>query len=140
VENTDALRARLWSNTRVDDNGCWTWTGPLNPKGYGKINIGGTTHQVHRLGALLAAAPFDPELTLDHLCRNRASWNPAHLEPVPLRENILRGVGPTALNARKTHCPQGHEYTEDNIRRRADRPNERECKTCHRAAKARRRR
>jgi len=69
-------------------------------------------------------------LTLDHLCRNTACVNPDHLEPVTNRANILRGGGVAALNARKTHCPQSHEYTPTNT---LARPNgSRECRECRR--------
>jgi hypothetical protein len=34
---------------------------------------------------------------------------------VTQRENNLRGNTVAAANAAKTHCPKGHEYTEDNI-------------------------
>jgi hypothetical protein len=54
-------------------------------------------------------------LTLDHLCRNKACVNPAHLEPVTNRENVLRGVGLSAENARKTHCKRGHPLSGDNV-------------------------
>ena len=33
-------------------------------------------------------------------------------------------------NARKTHCPQGHEYTEENTYRPPSRPDFRTCRTC----------
>lgn len=33
-------------------------------------------------------------------------------------------------NARKTHCPSGHEYTEANVYRPPSRPNVRHCRTC----------
>lgn len=35
-------------------------------------------------------------------------------------------------NATKTHCPKGHEYTPENIKRLASRPNARYCRTCAR--------
>ncbi len=54
-------------------------------------------------------------LTLDHLCRNRAYVNPDHMEAVSNKENILRGIGPTAQNARKQFCPQGHPLDGDNL-------------------------
>ncbi len=141
MHDTTGIRVRLWANTRVDPStGCWTWTGRLDRGGYGKIQHDGRTRQVHRLAAELMAAPFDPGLTIDHLCRNRACWNPAHLEAVSNRTNILRGVGPTAMNAAKTHCVNGHELTPDNIRRRpGDRAHHRECLACHRARERARR-
>lgn len=51
-------------------------------------------------------------LQLDHLCRNIACANPEHLEPVTQRENVLRGVGPTAINAAKTTCIHGHSLAD----------------------------
>jgi hypothetical protein len=51
-------------------------------------------------------------MELDHLCRNRACVNPSHCEPVPQYTNLIRSDGLGARNAKKTHCPKGHEYTE----------------------------
>lgn len=42
-------------------------------------------------------------LQIDHLCRTRLCVNPAHLEPVTNRENVLRGLAAT-----RTHCAKGH--------------------------------
>lgn len=55
------------------------------------------------------------DLQLDHLCRNRLCVNPSHLEPVTCRENVLRGNGRCAANAKKTHCPRGHAYAGANL-------------------------
>lgn len=39
----------------------------------------------------------------------------------------------TDPNLRKTHCPQGHEYTPENTYVTPKRPNARYCRTCHAA-------
>jgi hypothetical protein len=41
---------------------------------------------------------------------------------------MIRGLGPWAENARKTHCPKGHALTEDNVKRWR---NKRQCKICY---------
>ena len=49
-------------------------------------------------------------------------------EAVRERENVMRGEGVCARNARKTHCKHGHELSPENIYWR---PNgRRECATC----------
>jgi len=58
----------------------------------------------------------------------RARSNPLHLEAVTQRENILLGVGASARNAAKTHCPRGHAYTTDNIY--VTKRGGRECRAC----------
>ncbi len=51
-----------------------------------------------------------------------------------MRVNVLRGRGPTALNAAKTHCKRGHEFTPENTYYRRDSANGlRQCRTCIRA-------
>ena len=75
-----------------------------------------------RLDDELANGVLPATMQLDHLCRERACCNPAHLEPVTQAENIRRG------EAVKTHCPQGHPYEGDNLY--IDSRGKRRCKTC----------
>lgn len=110
-------------------SGCWLWTGPLDKDGYGiatAIYIDGKqVKRAHRV-AFYMANGYLPEL-LDHVvCDNPACINPAHVEPSNDKQNVLRGKGPTAINAKKTHCPKGHEYSP----KRTKHGIWRHCKTC----------
>ncbi len=110
------------------------------PRRYGKTSHRGKYAIVHRLGYRLMVGPIPDGLTLDHLCRNRACWNPEHLDPVTLQINNHRGDGWAGHNARATHCSKGHEFDDANARwrYRADkRPNpHRQCKQCDREYRA----
>ncbi len=101
--------------SKVEKRGeCWEWTGTLNESGYGIINIDGRMYRAHRLMWVWRRGPIPEGLVIDHLCRNRSCVNPAHMEVVTHRVNILRGNGASARQARKTHCVRGHEFTTEN--------------------------
>ena len=97
------------------NTGCWIWTASLDGNGYGQITVAGKSTKAHRFVYERERGPIPAGLTLDHLCRNRWCVNPAHLEPVSGRVNILRGLGMGARNARKTHCPKGHPFNGNNL-------------------------
>jgi hypothetical protein len=105
---------RFWARVLIGD-GCWLWNGPKNSKGYIQFaSASGTL--AHRFAYEYFNGPIPHGMTIDHLCRNRGCVNPDHLEAVSNRDNVLRGIGQTAINARKTHCKRGHAFTADNIR------------------------
>jgi hypothetical protein len=98
----------------------WEWTGTIGSEGYGFFRTPDGQLLAHRVVWELLVGPIPEGLTLDHIkerCGLRScvkvladEFGPAHLEPVTRGENSLRGDGPTAVNARKTHCPRGHPY------------------------------
>jgi hypothetical protein len=100
------------NRSKVDE--CWNWTGKIQHGGYGIFFFIDTQIVAHRVAYMLLVGPIPEDKTIDHLCRNRKCVNPAHLEPVSIAENVMRGEGICALNAKKTHCKRGHAFTEEN--------------------------
>lgn len=109
-------------------DGCWEWTGPKR-RGYGVFGSDKKVHIAHRKSFELFIGPIAKGLVIDHLCRNKACINPLHLEVVTNKENVLRGVGPSAKNASKKYCKNGHQLTKENIQNVVNRY-ERRCKIC----------
>jgi len=131
---------------KVDKNGpiplhrpelgpCWTWTAAKGKRGYGNFFYGGKVGRAYAFAYEHFVGPL-PEgcEELDHLCRNPSCVNPAHLEPVTHRENVLRGEAPSAVNAAKAYCDRNHEFTKANtyIRIGLGGKKMRICRACHR--------
>jgi hypothetical protein len=121
---------RFWEKVgpHDDPNSCWLWQGATNgiePLKYGSFRLqpqGGHkgTTSAHRFAYELLVGPVPKGMTLDHVkargCTSTLCVNPAHLEPVTNKVNILRGTGPCAVNARRQFCRKGHPFDEANTR------------------------
>ena len=123
------LLSRAADRSEVDAGECWIFRGALS-QGYGTIGHKGVTWRVHRLAYVAMVGEIPDGLTLDHLCRNRACWNPAHLEPVPRGVNVLRGNAPTVVAYREGRCLRGHDMTDP--RNVYTWPDHRQCAICAR--------
>lgn len=118
----DHLRAAadyFWQ--RVDIAGveeCWNWIQAPTSQGYGsfalpvRLSPTGTNLRVgaHRVAwALRNGRLVDPDLTIDHLCRNRRCVNPDHLEEVTLAVNNERGACRPYKHGFQRAQPKRHE-------------------------------
>lgn len=126
---TDDMARYISDRTIKTDGGCWEWQLSTNGSGYGRfwIKVDGewTRRYSHRASYENAFGPIPSGLVMDHLCKNTLCCNPEHLEVVTQSENVRRG---DSHWTRRTHCPSGHEYNEENTRMYRGR---RYCRACN---------
>lgn len=121
------VEARIWQKIDQTES-CWLWTAARGGGGYGIISVDGHMRPAHRVLYELVVGPIPEGLQLDHLCRVRHCVNPGHLEPVTARENTLRGDTIPARCSARSHCINGHAFTEANTYR--TREGWRACRAC----------
>jgi hypothetical protein len=149
---------RIWG--KIDQRGpedCWEWKfrNPSPVPRYGRVTIGGRSPNrkrilAHRAVWILTHGALPVELDVLHRCDNPPCCNPAHLFVGTHRDNMkdrqekgrTRGLTPgvagwSATNAAKTHCIQGHLFSEENTCYR--RSGGRSCRACAQARNERRR-
>jgi hypothetical protein len=126
---------RFWS--KVDKTStCWLWNGHKFRDGYGGFQLDGKNQRAHRLAWQWLRGSIEPGMVLDHLCRVRNCVNPDHMEVVTNRENTRRGIGPSAVAARRISCVHGHPFDEANTIQTS---HQRVCRECRRQISQRRR-
>lgn len=131
-DSGDDVMVRVSKRVDVTVNGCWECSYAKDTSGYPQVSVGGKMQLVHRLTFAAANGTIPLGLQIDHLCRNRACCNPAHLEAVTSRENTMRGDTIPARNAAATHCPQGHPRTPENTFASDSKPGrQKRCRACH---------
>jgi hypothetical protein len=132
IKLTDKQFNSFWGRVeKLDD--CWLWTGSKS-RGYGQVNIDHTVYRVHRVSYELAYGDLPDGCTnVNHLCRNKHCLNPEHLyagnQADNMRDRLKDNTNPMK---NKTHCKQGHEFSEENTYRYG---NKRQCITCNRINK-----
>lgn len=103
------------------------------PRGYGTFKHNGFAWRAHRLALLLSGVSFPEEAQVLHRCDNTKCVNPLHLflgdHDLNMQDKIAKGRD---HNQKKTHCPNGHEYSGDNLY--VNPKGSRKCKACLREA------
>jgi CxxC motif-containing protein len=116
---TQSDKARFLENVEFSPNGCWLWKLSLNRLGYGSFWLDGNTIRAYRAAYILFVGPVPARKHVHHLpgCGSKDCVNPAHLTILTAAEHAKEhglGCGDQNANAKKTHCPRGHEYTPEN--------------------------
>ncbi len=107
LEDRDYKRFLSFVNKKDD---CWEWTGNKDKDGYGIFGLLRKNRRAHRVSYFAHYGVKPEKLTVHHKCKNRCCVNPEHLELLTIRENILLSNNVAAINARKTHCKNGHKF------------------------------
>lgn len=133
------LPRRFWDKARVEPSGCWRWTAAKSA-GYGKFAWNGESVHAHLVAYRTLIGDIPDGLVADHechrpdncrgggTCMHRSCVNPAHIGLKSNAKNTSRGRV-SHWNMRKTHCPRGHEYTDENTRVS---DGKRYCRSCER--------
>lgn len=129
------VEERLWRKVvRGQPDTCWLWKGSRDKGGYGRILHGKRIDSAHRVAWTVTNGPVPDGLWVLHRCDNPACVNPSHLflgtRTDNVRDMFVKGRGNSA-NARKTHCPKGHEYDAKNTG--YAKSGARRCRACDRA-------
>ena len=111
------VRERMERDTIPEPmSGCHLWIGDNNSTGgYGRIWANGRTQLTHRVAWTLAKGAIPAGKMGLHKCDNPPCVDVDHLYIgdglMNTKDRVARGRD---HNAKKTHCPRGHEYTTAN--------------------------
>ena len=126
------VKAPTENHTKAD---CLIWGGGKAKAGYGIFNLGfsknSLSYYAHRLSYSWFKGQIPKHQHIHHTCGNRACVKPSHLEVMcqAVHNNMERAQGNWGnQNTVKTHCINGHEFTEDTT---CTKYGFRRCLTCH---------
>ena len=108
------LPEAFWANVQKGPN-CWLWTGSINSKGYGLINVGGRKIYAHRYSLELATGPIGDAHAL-HSCDNPPCVNPDHLRPGTHQENMRDAAERGRIHVARGEASHRAKLTEQQAR------------------------
>lgn|SRR3990167_850289 len=118
------------------DISCWWFRGGFERReqshGYRVVSWLGGHESAHRLSYRLFKGEVPKGMVVMHSCDTPPCVNPEHLsigtQAANMADKMRKGRHRGNGYERKTHCPQGHEYVEENIYWFEGR---RYCRSCH---------
>lgn len=120
----------MFLKRKITDDGCWIWTGLLDKDGYGILSTSYFKMSVHRIAAFIWLKDFTEDQQALHkiTCPRKNCFNPDHLYSGTHQDNMndIKTLK-SHHNTKKTQCPKGHEYTEENTYLDS---RKRKCKKC----------
>jgi len=80
---------RFWQKVKINDNGCWEWTGALS-KGYGIMSSkrNNPPFKAHRISWAIKHGKIEKGMVIRHKCDNRKCVSPYHLEVGTQKDNM----------------------------------------------------
>ncbi len=138
IEISDEAWTKLWSRTdtsKTDE--CWAWDGVMSggtPMFFiarpGRRGLNASARRVI-WDQLHPDDPLMKDQVITVSCEDRSCVNPGHFERMSRKEFAVRSGSMAATNRNRTHCKNGHEFTEENTYTRSD-GRGRQCRMCAR--------
>jgi len=94
---------------------CDLWEGAVTKGGYGHLVVAGKHVYAHRLVWMQTFGSLDRKDVIMHRCDVRNCINIEHLMVGTQADNMQDMLSKQrGFQQKKTHCPSGHPYTEEN--------------------------
>jgi hypothetical protein len=117
-----------------DDCDLWIGASPSINGGYGRFWLRGKLKRAHVIAwqhANNRLANPSRSMVIAHLCETESCVKPSHLNEQTQQQNMLyANDSQPARNRARTHCPKGHELTEENCKPIRWARGERICRVC----------
>jgi hypothetical protein len=117
VHQTSRNIRNFWAKVQKGKT-CWLWLG--SPKGvnrYGQFAINRKIYSAHRVSYMMHFGEIPEGMCILHTCNNKRCVNPSHIRLGTQIDNMTSAAEDKLFhnhNKNKTHCSNGHEYTNSN--------------------------